>query len=206
MLIEIVFFSCGNTVEHGVEKNVRSWFCSRSGSCSFFYFKCKYTLCIFFCDSFSMLHGHSLRLQDLRREATLSAFFSGIGFSCCMLTLWVSRICVQRLQLLWRGVSLQTEAHFWRLKEWDAGDWKSEERHFLSRLFRNVSRLSFSWKSSWATCRSKLHCKPAVKRASRNVALVRWFSYVFDARRLKARFVWNATKTQCSAACEPDSS
>ena len=87
MLIEIVFFSCGNTVEHGVEKNVRSWFCSRSGSCSFFYSKCKYTLGIFFWDSFSMLHGHSLRLQDLRREATLSAFFSGIVFSCCMLTL-----------------------------------------------------------------------------------------------------------------------
>ena len=123
-----------------------------------------------------------------------------------MLTLWVSRLCVERLQLLWRRVSLQTEAHFWRLQEWDPGDCKSEERDFVSRLFRNVSRLSVYWKSSLAKCRWKLHCKPAVKRASGNVSLVRGFSYVFDARRLEARFVWNATKTKCSAACEPDPS
>ena len=46
--------------------------------------------------------------------STLTAFFSGIVFSGCMLTLWVSRICVERLQLLWRRVSQQTEAHFRR--------------------------------------------------------------------------------------------
>ena len=59
------------------------------------------TLGIFFWDNFFMLHAHSLSVQDLRREApaslearffilsvsTRSAFFSGIVFSCCMLSL-----------------------------------------------------------------------------------------------------------------------
>ena len=38
----------------------------------FFYCMCKYTLGIFLWDSFSMLHGHSLSLQDLRRDAPAS--------------------------------------------------------------------------------------------------------------------------------------
>ena len=90
---------------------------------------------------------------------------------------------------------MQTEAFVWRLKESAPGDCKSEELDFLRRLFRNVSRLSFSCACPEATRRAKLECKPAVKRASRNVVLVRGFSYVFDARPLKASFVRNATKT-----------
>ena len=55
-----------------------SWFCSWSGSCSFFYSKCKYTLGIFFWDSFFMLHADSFNVHDLRREvpASLEARFT----------------------------------------------------------------------------------------------------------------------------------